>query len=468
MLGKKLLVSAALLAGNPVQVFAAASDTYTVSKADFIKFCENGFADKRCKTVLSTPGTVKPPAPPKSSESGPQLPTPSQAFKGSLPFGCKPTDKALFIRSDALDNFNYLLTLLPTTSTSPLASSDPAPSPNAVAKGLGVSFTDNYQAKTQATSIDGRVSYLLFGAQQCENGSVQATNAAGQPIQVGGNPMAPFIEGFGFAPFVGSNGSWNEPITSTTTSAAISGKKTVAGTTTTRSSNGITTTTVIPTKNGQITTVTKKYALSNLTFGADFQLYFSTLDLPAQLNFFYVSPYYQTDYLGAAKIGGVNVAWEPVVRHLLNDGFINPNFYFYTGFRAEADFSHVSDPGLTLLTQGQHEWIGETFRPNLTLFPLVDAPDSDDWFTTWVRGRLSLIGTQAFFWDAATGQTAPSYQALLQYKLGACKVDVTKPNLGSPCTISGSSAISFEYDWGRDRNTNIKQNQFLVKLSYSY
>jgi hypothetical protein len=449
MLEKKLLVSAALLTAIPVQSVAAPSDTIAISKADFIKLCENGsLADKRCETVLSTPAPAKPAAPPAAPQSGPQLPTLSQALKGSLPFGCKPTDKARFVRSDALDNFNYLLTLLPTSSTSPLASGDAATSPNAVAKGLGVSFTDNYQAKTQATTIDGRISYLLFGAQQCENGSVSGTDSNGRPIQLGGNPTEPFVEGFGFGPFVGSDGSWNEPITTTTTSVAPSGKKIASGTTTTTSSNGITTTTVIPTKNGTVTTVTKKYALSALSFGADFQLYLSTLNLPSNLNFFYVSPYYQTDYLGAAKIGGVDVAWEPVVPHLLNDGYINPNFYFYTGFRAEADFSHVSNPGLTLLTEGQHDWIGETFRPNLTLFPLVDAPDSDDWFTTWVRGRFSLIGTQAFFWDAATGQTAPSYQALLQYKLGACKVDLTKESLGSPCTISGSSSISLEYDWG--------------------
>jgi len=137
MLGKKLLVSAVLIAAIPIQAFAAASDTITISKADFTKLCENGsLADKRCKTVLSTPAPVKPPAPPAAPKPGAQLPTLSQAFKGSLPFGCKPTDKALFVRSDALDNFNYLLTLLPASSTSPLASADAATSPNAVARGL--------------------------------------------------------------------------------------------------------------------------------------------------------------------------------------------------------------------------------------------------------------------------------------------------------------------------------------------
>jgi hypothetical protein len=235
-----------------------------------------------------------------------------------------------------------------------------------------------------------------------------------------------------------------------------------------RSRNGLTNTTIIPTKNGSFTTVTKKYALSALTYGADLQFDIQTMDFPIAQNFFYVSPYYQTDYLGAAKTGGVNVAWEPVVGHILNDGVINSTVYLYNSFRAEADFSNVTDPGLTLQNKGEHAWIGETLRPNLTLFPLVDAPDSNDWFTTWVRGRFSLIGTQKYFWDSASKQAAQYYQAILQYKLGACKVDLTAVQLGSPCTIAGSTSIVFEYDRGTDINTLTKQNQWKVTLNYSY
>ncbi len=172
-----------------------------------------------------------------------------------------------------------------------------------------------------------------------------------------------------------------------------------------------------------MTTITKKYALSQLSFGADFQFEVPSFNLPIKQNFFYVSPYYQTDYLNEANIAGVNVAWEPVVRNILNDGIINQYVYFYTGFRPEADFSNVSNPGLALQTKGEHAWLGETLRPNLTLFPLVDAPTSqDDWFTNWVSGRLSLIGTQKYFWDATTKRAAQYYQAIAQYKLGACKV----------------------------------------------
>jgi hypothetical protein len=152
--------------------------------------------------------------------------------------GC--AQNRLFIRSDLLDNFNYMFTL---------ASGQ---SPNASAKGLGISYTDNVQAGTQAAAIDGRVSYMAY----CYNSTATLDQT--------------FVKQLGFAPFVGSNGSWNEPITTTTTSTATS-TATGSGTKTTTSSNGLTTTTTIKNKNGTVTTTTKKYSLSSLRFGADFQ-----------------------------------------------------------------------------------------------------------------------------------------------------------------------------------------------------
>lgn len=452
-----------------------------MSKSDFVKLCQEGklttgaHITEQCKIALSQPALFKPPPkkPPQNEnkQSVDKLPTLTPLFKSYLPMGCQPSPKALFVRSDALDNFNYLLTLLPQPSNSPLAASgDANASPNSLAKGLSISYTNNYQSKTQATGIDGRISYLLFGAELCDPpGSVDRIGPDGKHYPGPGDPHQTFVQDVAFAPFVGSNGSWNEPITAVTTTATTS-KKAVEGTTSTRSNNGLTTTTVVPAKGGSITTVTKKYALSALTFGADFQFDVSTIDLPISQHFFYISPYYQSDYIGAAQIEGVNFSYEPVLSHVLNDGIINSGIYFYTGFRAEADFSNVTNPGLTLQTKGEHAWLGETLRPTLTLFPLVDTPttETDDWFTTWVSGRFSLIGTQKYFWDAATKQGAQYYQAILQYKLGACRVDPTAAQLGSPCTIAGSSAISFEYDWGTDINTLIKQNQWKVVLSYSY
>jgi hypothetical protein len=229
----------------------------------------------------------------------------------------------------------------------------------------------------------------------------------------------------------------------------------------------VTTTTIVQNKNGTTTTTTKKVSLSALSVGADFQALLITQDLPFTENYFYVSPYYQTDYRGLAQVAGADIAWEPVVDRLVNSGIVDENFSYVTQFRADATISHVYNSGLTQLTQGQHAWIGETARPNLTLFPLVPSSDKDpDWISEWIRGRISLIGTQQFYWDADTGKTAAYYQAKLAYKLGACTVATTAPK-GTPCAF-GSSAISLTYSWGRAQDTYVKANQILATLSYSY
>ena len=78
--------------------------------------------------------------------------------------------------------------------------------------------------------------------------------------------------------------------------------------------------------------------------------------------------------MNAAKIGGVNVAWEPIVDYFVNDGQIFPDYSYYIGFRANADFTNVSNSGLSLVPKGEHAWVGETVRPTLALFPTIDAP----------------------------------------------------------------------------------------------
>jgi hypothetical protein len=175
--------------------------------------------------------------------------------------------------------------------------------------------------------------------------------------------------------------------------------------------------------------------------------------------YFYASSYYQTDYRGLAQIDGVDLSMEPVLNPLLNwlniDNEPGRDAYFsyMTQFKAEAEITHVYDTGLTQLSRGQHAWIGELARPNLSLFPaLPDEPASENEFIDkYIRGRISLIGTQKFYWDADTGKTAAYYSALLQYKLGECKTATTKTLAGTPCAISGSSSVSLEYDWGRDK-----------------
>jgi hypothetical protein len=320
------------------------------------------------------------------------LPTLSKALNDYLrPAHCHPAEKVLFFRADPLDNYHFSL-----DSVDQSASSGQS---NAQAKGLSISYTDNTNAHTQTATINGRVSYLLFGA-RCY-------------------PATDSWVGLGFAPFASSNGTWNKPLTKTTSTSA-------------------------------------------LRFGADFQLGSQPPPgVPIDTSYFYVSPFYQTDYSSLAQINGVTLAWEPIALGWnLGSGPYNKYFSFYWQFRGEAEFTEVNNPGLTQFVKGEHSWFGEEVRPHLDLFPVgYGWPDL-------VAGRISLIGTQQFYWDAATEKTALYYSAVLQYRLGACKVDKANPDLA--CSVDGSSSISLEYDWGRNKDTYVKTNQILVKLGLSY
>jgi hypothetical protein len=138
---------------------------------------------------------------------------------------CVANTQGLFVRADPLDNFHYLVD--PTQPSSSDASSSSAGS----ATGASINYTNNLMAGTQTATINGRVSYLLFGETPCD----------------APNTREPFIYGFGLAPFVSSNGTWNEPIKATSN--------------------------------------------SSLQTGADFQVAISTAWPLLDFNYFYASPY---------------------------------------------------------------------------------------------------------------------------------------------------------------------------------
>jgi hypothetical protein len=124
---------------------------------------------------------------------------------------------------------------------------------------------------------------------------------------------------------------------------------------------------------------------------------------------------------------------------------------------------NVSNPGLTQLIKGDHTWAGVTARPNLALFPLNSTVAWPD----WLGGRISLIATADLYRDLPNSTVARYYTAAIQYKLGQCKKD-PKGSTDLPCAIQGSSSISFEYDWGTNRDTLVKVEQYLAKLGFAY
>jgi hypothetical protein len=306
--------------------------------------------------------------------------------------------KRLFVRADPLDNFHYAL--------------DPSNPDGSVAdaKGATISYTNDKVAATQKATVNGRVSYVLFG-QKC------------LPTP---DPLPIFWENaFAIAPFVSGNGTWNEPLpknTSTSNSALKTG--------------------------------------ADLAFSVS-----STNPFVPNLQYFYISPYYQTDFRGLANIQGVDLAWEPIIPQIALGGNLNnPLLGFFWNFRGEVEFTEVYERGLTNLARGAHEWVGGTTRANFQLFPIYPGSDWD-----WIAGRITLIGTAENYYDARNATWANYYSAVLQYKLGECKKpDPLKPGELNLCKIQGQSSISFEYDWGTEKDTNVYTKQYLIKLGFAY
>jgi hypothetical protein len=276
------------------------------------------------------------------------------------------------------------------------------------AKGASISYTDNQTSGTKTAVIDGRLSYLLFG-EQC----------GGYPIDT----RYPFVSSIALAPFVASNGTWSDP-------------------------------------------APKKLTNSAIQAGVDFQIGVSTTQLPIEDSYFYISPYYQTDFQQKARLDGLVLAWEPVVSALSlgTQHITSPYLKFFWQLRPEVDLIRVSDPGLTKFSRGDLSLLGATVRANLALFPInTQIPWND-----WIAGRISFIGTASDFWDSQTGVDLKYYTVAAQYKLGPCKSDTSGKDPTGLCSIQGSSSVSLEYDWGTSKDTLVDVKQWLIKFGYAY
>lgn len=308
--------------------------------------------------------------------------------------GCWDYSKKLFVRADPLDNFYYDL--------------DPhAAASSADAKGATASYTSDRLAKTQSATVNGRASYLFFGA-HCQD-----------------NPREPFVLGYAIAPFVAANGTWADP--------------------------------------------PKKGTNSSLRGGTDIGIAVSTTEWLIQDHFWYLSPFYQTDFSGLARIQGATLAYEPVALRLGlgATGAGSPYYSFFWQFRGEADWMNVTEPGLTNLTKGDTVHYGAILRAHFGLFPIRD--EAHLW-PDWLVGRFSVIGTAQYFRDSRTYADLPYYSVALQYKLGSCKPpdpSAAKTAEIAQCVIPGTSSVSLEYDKGTNKDTLVKVNQILVKLGFA-
>jgi hypothetical protein len=186
------------------------------------------------------------------------------------------------------------------------------------------------------------------------------------------------------------------------------------------------------------------------------------------LNYFEISPYYQTDFYGIAQAQGATIAWTPANPNFSLGG-LNP-FYkpsFINGFlvlRAEFTDLNVTNPGMTNLIAHNYEWYGAAARAYVFLFPsggLVNWP-------AFIADRLSFVATVQSFWDASSDASATMYSAALQYKF-ACSAKAGNDGSGdsNPCQF-GAPSFTVQYDNGTDRDTLQRKKLLSAKITYAF
>lgn len=279
------------------------------------------------------------------------------------------------------------------------------------AKGASISYTDERDNHTQTAAINGIVSYVAFG--DCNPGVQEFTNWA-------------------IAPWVSSSGTWNEPVAKTENEA--------------------------------------------LKVGVDFQFGIIQPSSLFDRQFIIVSPFAQTDYRGTAHASGVDIAYEPQADDIylnqskgpLFDGYLNG----YWQILPEAEIRQVTSAGLTNLKVGDYEWFGGTARGNLFLF--TNAPAGSWAADPAIANRISLIGTAQYYWDPRRSQEVRDYSAEIQYKLSGCSLgqDTSDCQTGggksSSTSAASSSSVSFEYDYGVDKDTLVFTQKYIAKLNFKY
>jgi hypothetical protein len=197
---------------------------------------------------------------------------------------------------------------------------------------------------------------------------------------------------------------------------------------------------------GNYTEPQSKTEHSSLQYGVENQFEVSRGLLPRQV--FTIAPYGQTDYRGIGRAYGLNGFWDPYDADLHLGGYIDTNPYlgWFLQVRGETDLRQVDVIGVTNLTNTDYVWIGGTARLNMFFFPYAtNVPDM-------IRNRFSFIASASYFNDMRSGIDVRMYSTTLAYKI----------------VPDGSASIALEYDYGTDKLTLVKTNQYLATLTYAY
>jgi hypothetical protein len=213
---------------------------------------------------------------------------------------------------------------------------------------------------------------------------------------------------------------------------------------------------------------------SALMTGVDLMFQHSAAFLGTNTQYLIVSPYHQTDMYFDGRAEGISLSaeveradWYLGAVGMPNNGYLNG----YVALRPEVTFLSVGNPGETNLMRRDYEWFGGTARGYLYLFP--SCPKNSVFSCTtsvppWLRDRISLIGTALYFWDPQISRNVRYYTAEVQYNITGDKTDGTPIDGDKLAGRRPTAAISFEYDYGVDRDMLVNINRYLIKLNLKY
>lgn len=206
-------------------------------------------------------------------------------------------------------------------------------------------------------------------------------------------------------------------------------------------------------------------ALSAVQAGIDSQASFANV-LSSTWDFG-VSPYAQTDFLGAGQITGVTAHVRPT-NSALNINFSSPGDALISNnlvLFGEVNAMHVQDAGYTRFKTGSdYTFIGGTaqLRLNFLNGNSVAALTSNQVLATWLSDRLFANGTMQYYSDANSSLVVRKYEAEFGYKLNPARA------AGQSTAGGGQSSVSVVYTKGTDISTLFAQEQVKVQLNYRY
>jgi hypothetical protein len=276
--------------------------------------------------------------------------------------------------------------------------------PRTKAKGASASFTHDDVDQTNSLTVNGRLSYVI----------------------VKNDPMSPCFEG------LTAKRDFNTPSLFGSTVAAWTDAQ------------------------GTANAPRVKNEKSTLKSGLDAQV--SVAGGPLfDLQYLIASPYAQTDFRGEARVYGMTAAWEPIAPNLRLGATIGAPASTYLDwfwqFRAETDVKRVDAVGATALMRGDYVWAGAITRLHLTPFPdrsIYDAFSLSP-FPDLVN-RLYADLTVNYYREFDRG---------IEALLWAAEVGVN-------ITPDGGASVSVRYTDGKDKDTLIRQRQYLVALNYKF